>query len=269
MSSTSAVSTRSVPYKQIRARQPTAQETLVVYQAYSSAIAIPAAREQRLDASPAFRVGRMTWIKPSFLWCMYRSGWSYKDPNQERILAIEMTVEGFRELIRSSSSAMERDRPVLNLSPTPAASGGAVGGSGAGGGADAVVKVEMETGTKAEAESERGKEKGTEKAQVRFQWDPERGVKLQRLPYRSLQVGIAGEMVRRWIDEWIVRIEDVTEDVRRFHALIKNENENEGDHQDGAAKVIEELRGEKWREDVLHLGEELEMLLGMPGNVAS
>ena len=157
---------------------------------------------------------------------------------------------------------MERDRPILVLPPTPTPTPA--------GGADA-VETETEAETKAEAEAERGKEREKEKGktQVRFQWDPERDVKLQRLPYRSLQVGIAGEMVRRWIDEWIVRIEDVTEDVRRFHALIENEKGG-GDHQvGGAAKVIEELRGEKWREDVLHLGEELEMVLGMPGNVAS
>ena len=249
---------RRVPYKQIRARQPvTGQEerkTLVVYQAYSSAIAIPAAREQKLDASPAFRVGRMTWIKPSFLWCMYRSGWSYKDPNQERILAIEMSVDGFRELIRSSVSAMDRDRPT---GPVPVLLSQA--GTETETEAAAAAAAEMGTGT--EMGTEREKEK--EKVEVRFQWDPERNVKLGRLSYRSLQVGIAGGMVRRWMDEWIVRIEDVTEDVRRFHALI----EHEGDQ--GAAKVIDELKGDKWREDVLELGEELEMVLGMPGDVAS
>ena len=256
---TSAVSTSKVPYKQIRARQPPGQKTktLVVYQAYSSAIAIPAAREQKLDASTAFRVGRMTWIKPSFLWCMYRSGWSYKDPNQERILAIEMTVEGFGELIRCSVGAMERDRPFVSsslpLSSLPVTKGEM----------DTVMKTEMETGKEKKKEKGKEMEKEKEKEKVRFQWDPERDVKLERLPYRSLQVGIAGGMVRRWIDEWIVRIEDVTEDVRRFHALI----ENDGDQ--GVAKVAEELRGEKWREDVLHLGDELEMALGMPGDVAS
>ena len=261
---TSAVSTSKIPYKQIRARQPPGQKTktLVVYQAYSSAIAIPAAREQKLDASTAFRVGRMTWIKPSFLWCMYRSGWSYKDPNQERILAIEMTVEGFGELIRCSVGAMERDRPnivspPLPLSPLPAVTKGEMG-------TGTEMETETETGGK---EKQKGKEQEMEKekenGKVRFQWDPERNVKLERLPYRSLQVGIAGGMIKRWIDEWIVRIEDVTEDVRRFHALI----ENDGDQ--GVAKVIEELRGEKWREDVLQLEEELEMALGMPGDVAS
>ena len=256
---TPAVSTRKVPYKQIRARQPPGQKTLVVYQAYSSAIAIPAVREQKLDASNAFRVGRMTWIKPSFLWCMYRSGWSYKDPNQERILAIEMSVEGFGEIIRCSIGAMERDRPVGISVPVPVpATKGEM---------ETEAETETETGKEKgkgkETEEEEEKEKGKGKAEVRFQWDPERDVRLERLPYRSLQVGIAGRMVKRWIDEWIVRIEDVTEDVRRFHALLENEGNQ------GVEKVVQELSGEKWREDVLQLGEELEMVLGMPGDTAS
>jgi hypothetical protein len=36
----------------------------------------------------------MTWIKPSFLWMMYRCGWATK-PGQERVLAIQITREGF------------------------------------------------------------------------------------------------------------------------------------------------------------------------------
>jgi hypothetical protein len=44
-------------------------------------------------------------------------------------------------------------------------------------------------------------------------------------------------MVKRWIDEWIVRIEDITEDVRRIHALIENEGSQ------GVEKVVEELNG--------------------------
>jgi len=218
-----------------------------VYQAYSSTIAVPAVREQKLDASPAFKVGRMTWVKPSFLWCMYRSGWSYKDANQERILAIEMSREGLGQLVRCSVGAMGRDRP----------------GAGAGAGRTKVGvdgKVETETETETGTGTGIGKEKEKEekeKANVRFQWDPERDVRLGRLPHRSLQLGISSGMVQRWIDEWIVRIEDVTEDVRRLHALI----ENEGD--EGVRKVVEELKGEQWREDVLQLNEELERILGI------
>ncbi len=36
----------------------------------------------------------MTWIKPSFLWMMYRSGWATK-PGQEQVLSIEITRSGF------------------------------------------------------------------------------------------------------------------------------------------------------------------------------
>jgi hypothetical protein len=44
-----------------------------VYQAYSPHIA-HAAIAAGTFVTP-FKQGRMTWIKPSFLWMMYRSGW--------------------------------------------------------------------------------------------------------------------------------------------------------------------------------------------------
>lgn len=34
---------------------------------------------------------RMTWIKPSFLWMMYRAGWGFKDKGQRRVLAIDIS----------------------------------------------------------------------------------------------------------------------------------------------------------------------------------
>ncbi|MFI0462895.1 DUF4291 family protein [Saccharopolyspora sp. 5N102] len=50
--------------------------TIVVYQAYSPAVADPALRPNRFV--PPFSFNRMTWIKPSFLWLMRRSGWAQK-----------------------------------------------------------------------------------------------------------------------------------------------------------------------------------------------
>jgi hypothetical protein len=35
----------------------------------------------------------MTWIKPSFAWVLYRSGYGFKDKNQERILKIKLKHE--------------------------------------------------------------------------------------------------------------------------------------------------------------------------------
>jgi hypothetical protein len=43
----------------------------------------------------------MTWIKPSFLWMMYRSGWATKQ-NQEYILAIKMKRSGFEWALKNS-----------------------------------------------------------------------------------------------------------------------------------------------------------------------
>lgn len=67
-------------------------ETITVYQAFGAQIAGPAAARGRFPG--AFRRERMTWIKPSFLWMMYRCGWASK-PGQERVLAVRITRAGF------------------------------------------------------------------------------------------------------------------------------------------------------------------------------
>lgn len=71
-------------------------ETIVMYQAYSPAIAIPALRDKRFVAP--FSFNRMTWIKPSFLWLMERSNWGQKS-GQEHILAVHIKRSGFDEAL--------------------------------------------------------------------------------------------------------------------------------------------------------------------------
>ncbi|WP_329274595.1 DUF4291 domain-containing protein [Streptomyces sp. NBC_00691] len=70
--------------------------TIVVYQAYSPAIADAALRAGRFVAPFSFH--RMTWIKPSFMWLMHRSNWARK-PGQERVLAVRITREGWEEAL--------------------------------------------------------------------------------------------------------------------------------------------------------------------------
>ena len=70
------------------------ESTVRVYQAYSDAIADTALAKGSF-VSPPFKMERMTWIKPSFLWMMYRAGWGHKDDGQKRILAIDISREGF------------------------------------------------------------------------------------------------------------------------------------------------------------------------------
>ena len=48
-------------------------ETVQVYQAYRPGIARFAVEHGYFGGD--FKLGRMTWIKPNFLWMMYRSSW--------------------------------------------------------------------------------------------------------------------------------------------------------------------------------------------------
>jgi len=72
------------------------RETIVIYQAYSAAIADAALRAQRFV--PPFSFHRMTWIKPSFLWLMHRSNWGQKT-GQERALAVRITRKGWEQAL--------------------------------------------------------------------------------------------------------------------------------------------------------------------------
>jgi hypothetical protein len=68
------------------------ESSITVYQAYPKEIAQRAVKAGTFVAP--FKSDRMTWIKPSFLWMMYRSGWATK-PNQEHVLSIEIARAGF------------------------------------------------------------------------------------------------------------------------------------------------------------------------------
>lgn len=81
-----------IPMRQIRAVYD--NQTIRIYQAYSDAIA-DSALEHQTFVAPPFKMERMTWIKTSFLWMMYRAGWGFKEEGQKRILAIDITREGF------------------------------------------------------------------------------------------------------------------------------------------------------------------------------
>ncbi|MEU7798975.1 DUF4291 domain-containing protein [Micromonospora arborensis] len=167
----------SVPACQIRARY--SADTITVYQAYPPQIALPAVAAGRFVAP--FKRDRMTWIKPSFLWMMYRCGWATK-PGQERVLSIDITREGFEwALARACLSHYDRDLH----------------------GDRAAWSRQLKT------------------SPVRVQWDPERSLHLQTLPYRSLQVGLSGEAVDRYVDEWIVAITDITPTVHRVRDLLR------------------------------------------------
>lgn len=109
----------SPKYRSIRALYD--QDHITVYQAFSTGIAAAAIQHQKLDASPLYKPRRGTWIKPSFTWMMYRSGYSFKDAGQERILALKMRHEDFHALLREACLAEEKhtrgERVIVQWDP--------------------------------------------------------------------------------------------------------------------------------------------------------
>ncbi|MDE6782016.1 MAG: DUF4291 domain-containing protein [Ruminococcus sp.] len=155
-------------------------ETIRVYQAFNERIACEAVTLGTFGQS--FSRGRMTWIKPSFLWMMYRSGWAEKE-NQEHILAIDIKREGFDEIVRNAVMSSYSEK----------------------------LGVTREEWKKQIAVSE-----------VRCQFDPDRDIYGNPLPVRAIQLGLRGSMVEKYINNWIVQITDITEDVRYLKSLRDN-----------------------------------------------
>ena len=170
----------SVPYRQIRASYD--DSTITVYQAYSDQIGRAAVQHQRLNASSAFKIERTTWIKPSWAWMMFRSGYAEKDARQTCILAIKMKHEHFIGLLERARLSHGHGR-----------------GNGEGDGDQSA---------------------GTKKAAVVVQWDPERSPRLEKLEYRSIQIGIPPELVKTWVEDLIVGIEDVTAKARGLKKVL-------------------------------------------------
>lgn len=166
------------PYCEIRADYD--RDTIVVYQAYAPAIALPAVATQRFVAP--FSFGRMTWIKPSFLWLMVRSNWGSKS-GQEHTLAVRITRAGWERAL----SLAVLTTPNRSVFPTREAW-----------------------------------EKQIREAVVHVQWDPERSLRGGTLPYRSIQVGVSRHLIREYVDEWIVGIEDLTPRVQKIRNLLQS-----------------------------------------------
>ena len=154
--------------------------SLIVYQAYGAAIAQQAIAQQRF--APPFSLGRMTWIKPSFLWMMERSNWARK-PGQEYVLAVRISRAGWEEALSHA---------VLS-SPHP--------------------------GVYRDHDDWRQQ---MDRATVVVQWDPERTLRGKSLPHKSIQVGLSRHIIQRYVEEWTLAIEDVTPLIHKLYALIQS-----------------------------------------------
>lgn len=127
-----------------------------------------------------FGLDRMTWIKPSFGWMLHRSGYATAK-RQEAIARIKVRRAGFDEILAAG---------VLT-SYQPEAHGTADAWDRALGGTE-----------------------------VHVQWDPDRALDGRPLDRRAIQLGLRGALVRRYVDELIVTVEDATALARAVHRAV-------------------------------------------------
>lgn len=150
------------------------EDTVRVYQVYNKIIADEAVKNGTFGSS--FKLDRMTWIKPSFLWMMYRCGWGTKE-NQEHILAIDLKREAFDYIVQNAVISTYDDNMGISHEEW---------------------KEQIKT------------------SEIRCQWDPERDLFGNPLEYRSIQLGLKGTAVQKYVNDWIVSIEDITEYVMKL-----------------------------------------------------
>lgn len=154
-------------------------ESIIVYQAFNEKIADYAVKHQTFGGN-SFSFKRMTWIKPNFLWMMYRAGWASK-VNQERILAIKISKEGFIKILEEAVHSTFKSHIYG---------------------------------------SEEEWKKALQRSDVRLQWDPYHdpfGAKKER---KAIQLGLRNDFVKQYCEEWIIEIEDITDYVKQEKATL-------------------------------------------------
>ncbi|BCM91108.1 hypothetical protein IAD21_02972 [Abditibacteriota bacterium] len=134
-------------------------DSILVYQAYNERIGHFAAQNGHFGGD--FSFNRMSWIKPNFLWMMYRSGWAEKY-NQTCILAVRIRRSLWEEIL--ASAVPSTFVPELYES-------------------DNAWKADV-------AHSE-----------VRLQWDPDHSPRGGKLARRAVQLGLRGDILRRFATE--------------------------------------------------------------------
>jgi hypothetical protein len=155
------------------------EHSIVVYQAYKRAISDFAVANQFFGGSD-FSYSRMSWIKPNFLWMMFRCGWAEKE-NQEAVLAIKISKNFFTEILRNAVvSSFNADfhashdawKNELNVKP------------------------------------------------VRLQWDPDHDPVGNQITRRAIQLGLKGDILEKFGKDEILGINDITSFVKEQKKLL-------------------------------------------------
>jgi Domain of unknown function (DUF4291) len=154
-------------------------ETIVVYQAYRPSIGAYAVKHCAFGDD--FSYARMSWIKPNFLWMMYRSGWGTKR-GQETVLGLRLRREFFDGLLARAVASTFVTSDFSRRDEWAAA---------------------------------------VAKSEVRLQWDPDHDPHSRALPRRAIQLGLRGSMLQAFGKRELLEVIDMTEFVAVQRELLR------------------------------------------------
>lgn len=117
-----------------------------------------------------FGFDRWSWIKPSFAWMLYRSQYASKH-RMDGIARVWLSHEGFELILKQAISTYWE--PQLH-------------------------------------DTEQHWCQALAHSDVRYQWDPERDLAGYKRPARAIQLGLTGQTLHDYVEQWILRVEDAT-----------------------------------------------------------
>jgi len=137
---------------------------------------------RKLSWECGFSRSRMIWIKPNFLWMMYRNGWGTKE-GQEVVLAIHLKLDAFKKYIENSEYSSFGE----------------------------VLQVKHDDW-----------KSNLDKTEVRLQCDPDHNSYGEKIERRAIQIGIKGSLIASYATEDILEIEDVSDFVKEQIIFVQN-----------------------------------------------
>src|SRR5262245_34763002 len=153
-------------------------DSIMVYQAYRPSIGHHAVKHGAFGGE--FSYSRMSWIKPNFLWMMYRSGWGTKE-GQEITLGLRLR-RPFFDCILAQAVASSRNQ------------------------SDQASQDEWKA--------------SLAHSNVRLQWDPDHDPHGNALARRAIQLGLRGPVLEDFGKRELIEVIDMTEFVSEQRALL-------------------------------------------------
>ncbi len=153
---------------------------IVVYQAFRKTISDFAVKNQFFGGED-YSFSRMSWIKPNFLWMMYRCGWLTKE-NQQKVLAIWIDKEYFENILNEAVFTSYNDKYYNSQEEW---------------------KEQLKT------------------KDVRLQWDPDHNPYGDKLERRAIQLGLQGKTLQSFAKDKIKMIEDISDFIEQQREFVE------------------------------------------------